>query len=353
MGNRTYAPLAVAVFGVSTPHSYWVFHLVHRIVEAIAGPTLRLHIGSLQQLREGFEQRHGRSVVITSDLPETELSDFICVSGLPVIAIADDIIDSLAWAKASRLFGIYDATRFCTQMLSALAPAFLQPNALIFNPQQADSAERMTTRVIDYLFPERGESVARQAFEHLSGAGYIARDDFVDRTAFLAEIEAGDEPARRMYTAALLALSGYAELFGGAWPAQIDWPMELFRRPNELPPAATIDLTGPARTLFFGPYLHLPVGDWTAQVQFEIDEAYSGSEAVADVRVHETVAKKAFALPAKGIYTYDLDFSVDTAAHDIEIRLYMTKGAIEGVFMPRSVRLRRREPSLGSGVAAT
>src|SRR5271170_1620461 len=134
-----YAPLAVAVFGVSTPFSYWGFHLVHRIVEAITGPTLRLHIGTLQQLREGFDQREDRSVVITTDLPETELSRFICASGLPVIAFADDIVDSLAWAQTSRKLGAYDAARFCTLMLSALAPAFLQPNALLMDPRKGTS----------------------------------------------------------------------------------------------------------------------------------------------------------------------------------------------------------------------
>jgi hypothetical protein len=337
MRNRAYDPLAVAVFGVSTPFSYWGFHLVHRIVEAITGPTLRLHIGTLQQLRDGFAERDGRSVVITTDLPESELSRFICASGLPVIAIGDDIVDSLAWAQTSRQISVYDATRFCTLMLSALAPAFLHAKALVVDHQ--GSAEQMTTEVIDYLFPKRGEGVSKQAVEHLSQAGYIARDVTVDRAAYLAEMDRADEASRRLFKAAVLTLSGYAELFARAWPAHIEWPMELFRGPDELPPSARIDLTGPARALLFGPYLHLPAGAWSARVEFEINQAFSGFEAVADVRVHQTVTKGILTVPAKGIFAYDIRFEVVDPAHDIEIRLFMTKGAIEGVFIPRSVRV--------------
>jgi hypothetical protein len=340
MRNRAYAPIAVVIFGVSTPFSYWVFQLVHRIVEAITGPTLRLHVGSLRQLREGFDQRDGRSVVITTDLPEAELTRFICASRLPILAVADDVVDNLAWAQVSRQINVYDAARFCTHMLSALAPAFLLSHSLIVDGRHGDSAEQIITAVIDYLFPLRSEGVTQQVFEHLSKGGPVAPDVFVDRAGFHAEMGRAEDVIREKYEASLVALSAYAEIFARRWPSYIDWPMGLFRGADELPPSSAIDLTGPARALLFGPYLHLPVGEWMAKVEFEISEAHSGFEAVADVRVQQTITKKTLIAPAKGIFAYDLVFRVDDPAHDLEIRLFMTKGAIEGVFIPRSVRVR-------------
>ena len=82
------------------------------------------------------------------------------------------------------------------------------------------------------------------------------------------------------------------------------------------------------------------MGDWTARVEFEIDGAVSGVEATTDVVINEVVTQKTFEMPSKGIYAYDLSFRVVDPHVAVEIRLFTKRSAIEGVFLPRSVRVR-------------
>jgi hypothetical protein len=335
-----FAPVGVAVFGLSTPFAYWGFHVVHNVIEAIAGQTLRLHIMSLPELREGFARRDGGSVVVTSDFPDAELARFVCASGLPIIAFSDDPADTLDWTIKSRQLGALDAARFNSRLFSMLALPFTADRTLLIAAARNEPPERIVGAIVDQLFPGRGEWLASRTFEHLVETGVMGRDKIVDR----GDYRAAEAPTESLDDAKR-AIGAYGDLMDGRWPQEINWPLEMFTRPDNRAIRDPVDLTGPARALFYGPYLNLPVGDWIARVEFEIDGALSGVEALADVRVNEAVTEKSFEMPAKGIFAYELSFRVADPHHPIEIRLFTKKSAIEGVFLPRSVKVRpqRRE----------
>jgi hypothetical protein len=332
-----FAPVGVAVFGVSTPFAYWGFHVVRHVVEAIAGPTLHLHITSLAQLREGFARREGGSVVVTSDFPEAELARFVCAAGLPLIVFSDDPGDTLDWTMKSRQMSAFDAARFSTRMFSTLALPFTSNRALLIAGARNESSEQVVAAVIEHLFPGRGDWLTSRTFEYLIESGAIARERTVDRSEYCG---VGSKSPSQLPEDAKRAVRAYGDLMAGRWPEEIDWPLEMFTRPDNRAVRDPVDLTGPARALFYGPYLNLPVGDWVARVEFEIDGALSGVEALADVRVNEAVTEKTFEMPAKGIFAYELSFHVADPHHPIEIRLFTKKSAIEGVFLPRSVKVR-------------
>ena len=337
-----FAPVGVAVFGVSTPFAYWGFRVVCNVIEAIAGKTLHLHITSLEQLREGFAFRDGGSVVVTSDFPDAELARFVSASGLPIIALADDPADTLDWTMKSRKLDALDAARFNSRLFSTLALPFTADRTLLVAGARHETPERIVAAMVDHLFPGRGEWLAARTFEHLVESGAMAREKTVERSDYRAvEAEAPTaslEDAKR-------AIGAYGDLMAGCWPQEIEWPLEMFTRPDNRAIRDPVDLTGPARALFYGPYLNLPVGDWIARVEFEIDGALSGVEALADVRVNEAVTEKSFEMPAKGIFAYELSFHVADPHHPIEIRLFTKKSAIEGVFLPRSVKVRPQRPA--------
>ena len=337
-----FAPVGVAVFGDSTPFAYWGFHAVTRIVEAIAGSTLHLHISSLEQLREGFARRDGGSVVVTCDFPDAALARFVVDSGLPVIGFADAPADALDWTIKSRGLSALEGARFVSRLFSALALPFTCERALLIAGARDEPPERNVAAIIEHLFPGRGEWLASRTFEHLVESGALARETTADRSQY-RHPQAG--PPMEGLDDARRAVDAYSGLMAGHWPQEIDWPLEMFTRLDNRAARDPVELTGPARALFYGPYLNLPVGDWIARVEFEIDGALSGVEALADVRVNEAVTEKSFEMPAKGIFAYELSFSVADPHHPIEIRLFTKKSAIEGVFLPRSVKVRlgRRE----------
>ncbi len=342
MGARAFAPLGVAVFGVSTLFGHWGFNLVCRIVEAITGNTLHLHVANLDQLREGFLHREGASVVLTSDFPESDLVNFVCASELPIITFSEDPGDMLDWVVSTRLPDYREGARLCSSMLSSLAAPFAAARALRIEGKIDGSPSGIVRAIIDHLFPRDSDRIAEQTFDYLVETGKVDREKLVDWSAYRP---AEDNAAKATVDAETLnevkrAIRSYGDLAKGISPEQIVWPQELFYRQDNRPPRAPFDLTGPARILFYGPYMHLPVGHWTARVEFEIDGASSGVEAATDVYINEVVTEKTFDMPAKGIYAFVLSFRVSDPRTAVQIRLFTRSSAIEGVFLPRSVRVK-------------
>lgn len=332
MVDRAFAPVGVVVFGVSTPFVYWGFAVVLSVVEAIAGKTLHLHVSSLEQLREGFARRDGGSVVVTTDLPDSDLAAFAFESGLPLIAFLDDPDTLLDWTMESRGMNCEDAARFCSRMYSSLSPSLKVTRKLVVEHGRDLSPERLIEEIIEYLWPGRDKQLAEQTYAYLIENGKTE--------PFPTEMARSEDDTESYRQAARAAIASYAGLLRGREPNEIIWPLNLFYPPDNRPWRSPIDLMGPARVLFYGPYMSLPIGEWAARVEFEIEGALSGVEVLADVRVNEITLEKTFEMPAKGIFAYDLDFRVDDPKHDVEIRLFMKKSAIEGKFLPRSVTVR-------------
>jgi hypothetical protein len=220
----------------------------------------------------------------------------------------------LDWTLQSRGLGEADAARLCSRVCSALAPALQARRRLAVAP--AASPGRIVADVLEFLWPGQGRA-----------------PDF----ALPSRPAPRDAPPPAELAA---VLAPYAELTRGRRPAEIVWPLDLFTRVDGRSWREPFELAGPARALIYGPYMHLPAGAWTARVEFEIDGALSGVEASTDVRLHEVVAEKSFVMPAKGVFAYDLDFEARDPHQPVEVRLFLRKAAIEGVFLPRSVRLR-------------
>ncbi len=285
------------------------------LVEALAGPTLALHATGLAGLRDSLARRDGANVVISSDLPDAELARFVCGADLPVIVVSDDPLPMFDWTMRSRGLGAGDAARLCSRICSSLAPALRSRRRLIVSPATAPA--QVVADVVELLWPGQGGALGAFAFEPPSACG------------------PGAPPA-----GLATALASYAEVTLGRWPREIVWPLELFTRVDGRAWSEPFDLAGPARALLYGPYMHLPAGDWTARVEFEVAGALSGVEAMTDVRTHAVVAQKAFVMPAKGVFAYDLDFAISDPHQPVEIRLFLRKAAIEGVFLVRSVTLK-------------
>jgi hypothetical protein len=334
ISRRASPPLAVAAFGVSTPFCYWGFHLVREIVAAIGGPLVSLHVLALRQLREGLHRRDGRSVVITSDLPDSDLAGVLLSYGLPVIFFADDPETMFDWAVESRGLTRADGARFCSRLGSALVPTVSAARKLVLARSWELSPASVVAEVVEFLRPGRSQRLAAQTYEFLVGSGKIA-----------AGSDAGLPPrsdAAKTRADEHTVAAAYCDLLLGRPPEEIDWPLALFTRPDGRPWRDPIELAGPARALLYGPYMHLPSGAWTARVEFETVGALSGVEATTDVRIKQVVNAKAFVLPANGVFAFDLGFDVCDPHQPVEIRLFLRKAAIEGVFLLRSVKVRPR-----------
>ena len=120
----------------------------------------------------------------------------------------------------------------------------------------------------------------------------------------------------------------------GQEASPIVWPTKVFfsgDNPDSPAPLAA-DLTGGARILYYGPYLHLPAGRWTARMLVGFSAGSRGTPFSIEVYGSKLLARATMVPQAKGIFTASFKFSNDAPYDAIEIRVRTDRGAIEGQF---------------------
>jgi hypothetical protein len=135
----------------------------------------------------------------------------------------------------------------------------------------------------------------------------------------------------------------YKPILAGKPLSDITWPRELF--PHFDPSckffARVIDLTGPARFLTWGPYMCLPHGEWIVTIEIEVTENHSGNGLQVDVLAGtDRLTSVRTDLPARGVFSFDMQFPIVEPQRPIEIRSFLLFGAIEGQFALRRARVR-------------
>jgi hypothetical protein len=123
----------------------------------------------------------------------------------------------------------------------------------------------------------------------------------------------------------------------------LEWPVYALLRP-EFPDRLTIgpiDLTGPARFIYFGPYFALPAGDWSADIVFEVQGCYSENLIALDINADKVLSTIKTKLPPRGMYECQIRFRIVDPTQRVEIRSRLLGGAIEGVIRMHSIKLHR------------
>ena len=114
----------------------------------------------------------------------------------------------------------------------------------------------------------------------------------------------------------------------------LHWPPELFTLDPRGATVRTcphqIDITGPPRTLVFGPYITLEPGTWRAQASFTVDDAACLRRFRLDWGPLSSFASHEFVPGRPGSYTVEIDHPWSTT-DATEVRLILTEGAIEGM----------------------
>ena len=137
----------------------------------------------------------------------------------------------------------------------------------------------------------------------------------------------------------------YEGLAEGHGMAHADWPAFIFSSGDKI--GDQIDgpneLLGPARIIIYGPYMHLPLGEWSSHVEIEIVENRSGNRLKVDLVCGPKILVSASAeIPIMGHYCFSLSFTITEPLEPLELRFQIESGAIEGRFLLVRVIMGRR-----------
>ena len=338
------------------------------VVKALAAATIGAYdlvcantMAELGDRLSGLSPKE-RCVILYSDYPQPDVLPAFTAVNSPLLICADDFLTVAHFSVVWREYGGADAARFASMGLVNIEPLISAPpkSSMIVDDPTVLVGELVSrlARVYGLSVDEAAGQTIRHALGQ-SGIGDETLKTYAARTLPKPKSARAILNGRSPLDAELLDLlaPNYEPIARGRRLERVEWPPFALMRPD-FPDRLTvgpIDLTGPARFIYYGPYFALPRGRWLAELVIEVSDCFSDNQIAVDVVSGSVLAAVKAKLPAQGIYSCELAFDIRAASNPIEIRLQLLTGAIEGMLMLRSVHLSRVAPlaSGGEGSRAT
>ena len=289
---------------------------------------------------EFIRQDWNQANLMVSHFPRKALIDWLTANRLPTIVVAPDIYICLAHAE--RLM----------HKNRGLLPGVLSLSlALIASARELPAHLVVTGRQIG--------SELDELFNFLKFVGADVKDTRIPAEhaiiLSLYEVAASEQPlsdvsavSKESLTDTAQACQGLLTLVRSRNASEISWPVALFfdteTRSRPAPP--TVQLEGPARCLYFGPYLHLSISCWEADLSIVIRGKTDPTELRAEFYTESFQTSFPFVLPSAGSYEVQFQFNVQDASQAIQIRFFLDRGEIEGSLHFSGVNLRRINSSI-------
>ncbi len=340
------------ILGAPSSLTYVCCALTQTMADTIHGDHVLIQavfLGDVKNRWMTIDRTDPKPIVLISDCPSAALVEFVASTHAPCLVVIDNFEETVFQVIEARDMGLAEALRFVTQSYRSLA-AFRSDAALVV---AASDGRRPLREFLARIALHFGfEDPQARTAETLAALGY--REDAPD-TLLQHLVKAGlrvTSPTSRVLRAdaegqAIIRFmaSQYEGVGAGRIARQIEWPTATFLdwgRPGQLL-RGPIELLGPARFIICGPYFHLPIGEWTAEVVIEIADNASGNRLGVDVFSGEILGGVAMALPKSGVFTFSIPFRVADPFLPLELRFQLLEGAIEGRLALRAAAFAQRE----------
>lgn len=261
--------------------------------------------------------------ILVASYPSAELMAFATSGAARTLVIAEAAQDVVAFLQDRSGVSFAEAVRYACASAARLLGVAAHPGVTRLAPMPLDR-EGLFAAIRAVI---TGEPVDAVEPSHLPPSHFSP--PWSPPVATDIPESAGQQDA--IVSGVLGALYGRLRGEPGAGGAVV-WSWQLFFSGDTLSPlgSAVVDMTGGARTLLYGPYLHLPAGRWSARVvlAFSADGldtplslGFHAGAALAEVRVQAA---------APGIFAADFPVEIADPAAPIELRIATCEGAIEG-----------------------
>lgn len=331
----TEVPVRFALLGTNGPLSLYICTLLRNLVVS----------ENIEDFREFWPQNISETEAFLNDadktwnflvgaqFPERSLVDWLIQERIPTLIVLDAPVMSVAWWMETTSADVLTAIPPITRSFAMIAEAVTNPyRAIITHHHAGIRIEDLFQHLGKFCIgrPPRNLSMIFQRLElpsHATLEHGIAKA--YPRAASLPD-ELGVTGKAREEIA--MVCNPLVPMLHGQIGEAMCWPPSIFLdgRAYRRPAPAIQELVGPARCLYYGPYLYLPRGHYVGEVAFgvssEIRDMYLRIEAVSGESITDfsTRARKG------GLYILPFEFSHDDASQHIEVRVLIDRGEIEG-----------------------
>jgi hypothetical protein len=340
-----------SIVGTPSPLTQAILVITRACVQVVFGEHIVVCANTLQEMRAGFPSRSTRGdkpVIFISDFPQPDLRFKLLEAGAPMVICSDNLAAIAYLAIITRNFAAVDAARHASMALVNIEPLMSAPPpfSTVVNDPKVGLSESIAQVSSLYKLDLNAEKM-REVLA-LLGCEDASTTSLGD---YSAKIATPLDEARELLERRSPLENGlidflapqYDGIARGSRLEKLEWPVYALLRP-EFPDRLTIgpvDLTGPARFIYFGPYFALPAGAWSAQIAFEVQGCYSENWIALDINADKVLATIKTKLPTRGMYECQIRFRIVDPAHRIEVRVRLLTGAIEGVMRMHSIKLNR------------
>lgn len=341
----------ISLIGTPSPILYTTLTVVRALAAVAIGDHEVLYANTIDELGNKLSiipKVRERCLILYSDYPHADVLPAFTAIGSPLVICADDFLTIAHYSVVSRDYGGVDAARFAAMGLVNIEPVISAPPnmCLVVNTLTVRLSELVDS--LAHLYGLALDSTDRQrVLDELTQAGNA--DDTLG--GYATRTLPSPEPARAMLERRSplenelidLLASHYELIAQGRRLERLEWPPFALLRPDfpDRLTVGSIDLTGPARFIYYGPYFALPRGRWRADLVLEVSHCLSDNQIAIDVVAGVVLAAIKTKLPAQGAYGCAIQFEMRAPSNPVEIRVQLLTGAIEGLLVLRSVHLTR------------
>ncbi|MEI4483113.1 MULTISPECIES: hypothetical protein [unclassified Phyllobacterium] len=327
-------------------------------LEAIAceayGDCNTVKVETLPQLQDAWRNRTSEAMVITSHYPDHELCAFLLRSKAPYLVFTENVMDALNWLAKTTGTTDIPLVRAMSASLACISQIRTHPSILAVQRQKMGSVQ--IHRILGYFCRILGINLSKEGIIRcLEKLG----TDFSGPAPDLSRIPTFEESAKKLDPHYMepgaengtispqiraIAFDVLKPLDGSVMRTRnqhIIWPLQTFLLNDKAGAniVSEIELVGRARCVVYGPYFHLPLGQWTARFSLRIDSEIYGQIFTIEIHNSELLSKIRIRPVQTGSFVAEAQFRVERAREAIEIRLFTESGAIEGSIAHWSMEL--------------
>lgn len=334
--------LLLTILAPPSKFAAWAVPALRSLAEAALGDLDYIHVTTIDQFRDDWRNRKFENLMLFSDCPDIELGRILGKNEGPTILLREDPAAVATHVKDFSSQTPISAARIASVSFSALHDVALACLGLMVLSQDRspEALLRAAIRFFGLTVPDaKIKEVAVRVGAPIELPTKAAVEGAETKNALTAMFLSDD---------LIMSLAPFASIYEGEAPKSFTWSRSLFLgvdqvgAPTDASLESEIDLTGPARILFYGPYFHLPRGEWLLTAEFHVADNLSGNKLNIDVMAGlDVVTQGTTALPTRGSYEFRLPFAVAEPREAIQLRFATMEGAIEGKLAFEGVTISR------------
>ncbi|MGN7773498.1 hypothetical protein [Phyllobacterium sp. 22552] len=341
-------------FGLPGTMFSWGIAALKAIASEVYGDCNTVKVETLPQLQDAWRNRTSEAMIITSHYPDQELCAFLMRSKAPYLVFTENVMDALNWLAKTTGTTDIPLVRAMSASLACISQIRTHPSILAVQRQKMGPVQ--IHRILGHFCRTLGINLSKEGIIRcLEKLG----TDFSGPAPDLSRIPTFEASAKKLDPHYLtpgtelkaispeiraIALDVLKPLDGSIMRtpiANVTWPLQTFLLADKAGAniVSEIELVGRARCVVYGPYFHLPPGEWTARFSMRIDNEIYGQIFTIEIHNSELLSKIRIRPSQTGSFVAQAQFQIERAKEPIEVRLFTESGAIEGSIAHWSVEL--------------